>query len=67
MTKHEAAARQAKASKMVAVLLAHGADSATVAQLPTRGRAIVAELAGCRTPSDATWQVVVEQIQARAS
>jgi len=63
MTGYEVAARQAKAEKMAKVLADHGADSATAAELPVRGRWIVAQLAGCHKASDATWEVVVDVLR----
>lgn len=65
-SKFEAAARTAKASKMANVLIAHGADAETAAALPLRGRRLVAELAGCRVPSETTWALVVEMVAADA-
>ncbi len=62
----EAAARTAKASKMANVLIAHKADVATVAALPENGRRLVAELAGCRLPSQTTWSLVAEMVAADA-
>ncbi|MFN2608429.1 MAG: hypothetical protein ABR511_11165 [Acidimicrobiales bacterium] len=73
MTAHEAAARTAKAMRLVAVFEAHGADAVTVAALPATGWATVATLAGTRPPSDATKATVVgilrghEAIPARAA
>jgi hypothetical protein len=64
--KFEAAARTAKASKMANVLIAHGSDAETAAALPARGRMMVAELAGCRVPSETTWALVVEMVAADA-
>lgn len=64
--KFEAAARTAKASKMANVLIAHGADAETVAALPRKGRAMTAQLAGCRVPSETTWALVVEMVRADA-
>ncbi len=66
MTTHEAAARQAKATKMANVLLAHGADAQAAAALPSHGRRIVAKLAGTKLPSETTWAVVVDQLRADA-
>lgn len=66
MNKFEAAARTAKASKMANVLIAHGSDAETAAALPVRGRRMVAELAGCRVPSETTWALVVEMVRADA-
>lgn len=66
MTKFEAAARTAKASKMANVLIAHGADAETVAALPAKGRRMVAELAGTRLPSEETWALIVEMVRADA-
>lgn len=66
INKFEAAARTAKASKMANVLIAHGADAETVAALPPKGRAMVAQLAGCLVPSETTWALVVEMVQADA-
>lgn len=65
-SKFERLARQAKATKMANVLIAHGADAATVAALPAKGRRIVTELAGCRVASDKTWELVVSLVAADA-
>ncbi len=62
----EVRARQAKATKMATVLVAHRATEAEVRALPAKGRRIVAELAGCHLPSDATWTVVAEIVRADA-
>ncbi len=62
----EAAARTAKASKMASVLIAHGANPETAADLPMKGRMVTAELAGTRAPSETTWALVVEMVQAEA-
>jgi len=61
---YKVAARQAKAEKMAAVLIAHGADAATTAALDDKGRKLTAELAGTRPPSDQTWEVVVDCVRA---
>lgn len=65
-TTFEAAARTAKATKMANVLIAHGADADSAAALPLKGRAMTALLAGTRAPSDTTWALVVEMVQAQA-
>lgn len=62
MTKFEAAARERKAAAMACVLVSHGADGAGTAGLPAAGRAMVAELAGCRPPSEATWARVCDLV-----
>jgi len=64
MHAREAALRQAKAEKMAAVLIAHGADAATAAALDDEGRKLTAELAGTRPPSDKTWEVVTDCVRA---
>lgn len=66
MTKFEVVARNTKAAKMASVLIAHHADAETAAALPAAGRQVVAELAGCRIPSETTWALVVEMVQAEA-
>ena len=66
MTAYEAAGRAAKAAKLAAVLIAHGATAADVHAMPRAGRAVVAELAGCRPPSPTTWVMVAELVDLAA-
>jgi hypothetical protein len=65
VTAHEAAARTRKAFKLVAVLRQANAMAAEAEALPESHRAVVAELAGCPSPSDVTWAVVVEMLRAQ--
>jgi hypothetical protein len=66
MTAYEAAARTAKAAKLAAVLIAHGATAAEVHAMPRAGRAVVAQLAGTRPPSPTTWLMVAELVDLAA-
>jgi len=66
MTAYEVVARQAKARKLADVLTILGADAATAAALPESHRAITATLAGCHTPSEATWALVCDYVRTDA-
>lgn len=66
MTRFEVVARNLKARKMADVLSILGATPATAAALPESHRRIAATLAGCHTPSPATWAAVVELVRADA-
>jgi hypothetical protein len=61
MNAHEDAARSRKAAKIAARLRTYGwADRLTdVADMDPTQRALVAEAAGVKPPSDATWSAVV--------
>ncbi len=60
---HEHTARANKAARLVAVLTAHGASAAQAAALPAEGRATTEQLAGVRPASEATWALVVRDME----
>lgn len=62
MTIHEFRARQAKAARLVAVLVDHGATAATAAALDDEHRRMTEELAGTRAASEATWALVIREL-----
>jgi hypothetical protein len=64
MTHGEATARMIKATKLATVLIAHRAEPAVVAAMPEAGRRLTATLAGTRSPSETTWALVTDLVEA---
>jgi hypothetical protein len=62
---HEEAARTRKALRLRDVLIAHGATALEAAAMPALGWDVVAQLGGCRPPSDATKAQVVLLLESR--
>lgn len=64
-TAYEERARATKAYRLADVLTAHRSSASSAAALPDEGRTLVAELAGTRQPSEATWALVCEILAER--
>lgn len=65
MNPYEALAREKKAGKLAALLIANGCSSVGAAGIDHEHRRIAARLVGVSEPSDKTWDRVVRIIEER--